>query len=508
MTAPPVAALGAVLLSTAVGAWLVTDIGRLTLPTDDAYIYLGYVKRTFAEDGGLFSYNPAERSAGTTGIAYYLLSALAAAPWALVLSDPALFEIHAWVLGTLGLALCSFLVASRLKGFDTTVSDVGSVPGTRAIAPGLFSCLVLAGHPDFLWGCLSGMENPLSAALAIGLCISVRDRRAIGTGALSAALAATRPETLPLVALLPLTAGLPRGDARPRPAAATISLAVFALGVGAVVGLLYTSTGQWHPTSLGARVSLRAATSPAAVAEAARSVVLSEHGIASLLGILLLWTQRHRSELRGAIWIPIAIVVFLVTRQLLGLNAGVRDRYVSYLWAPLVWGVLPALWLVLLRPAGHRKRWATVLFATVLALSGTGVAVGASRIASDAREMDQVVVRPSLWMARTLPQDATVAMEPAGAIRLFTSFTLVDRVGLTTTHLRQYLDRGPERLSYSEFFASAGVDYVFDYPAQLRMLVPADQLEIVKLWRPRPRIHSGGPIALMRFFPHDPRSSR
>ena len=58
----PYAAVGLVLMVT---QW--SERGWLYPASDDPYIYLGYVKYALGDPPALFSYNPGEHSAGTTG---------------------------------------------------------------------------------------------------------------------------------------------------------------------------------------------------------------------------------------------------------------------------------------------------------------------------------------------------------------------------------------------------------------------------------------------------------
>lgn len=105
--------------------------------------------------------------------------------------------------------------------------------------------------------------------------------------------------------------------------------------------------------------------------------------------------------------------------------------------------------------------------------------------------MNQVVVAPALWMQEHLPPSSRVAMEPAGAIRVFTDFHLVDAVGLTTNNSLPYG-------SYAKFMTDNRVDYAFDYPVRVAELADEARYERVMTWRPEPRRYSWGEIGLFR----------
>ena len=166
------------------------------------------------------------------------------------------------------------------------------------------------------------------------------------------------------------------------------------------------------------------------------------------------------------------LTAFLVMRSVLGIpNYNVRNRYISYLWPSIIMVWLPAL-LMTFEPQIRRMRArgthvyfasATVCF---LGLTALGTLIAAQVVVTDTQEMIDVVVEPSQWMAANLPKDAVIAMEPAGALRTFTDFQLVDRVGLTTMHFRDYqLETGkaPSE-SYADFFKVNRIQYIFDYP--------------------------------------------
>jgi hypothetical protein len=90
-----------------------------------------------------------------------------------------------------------------------------------------------------------------------------------------------------------------------------------------------------------------------------------------------------------------------------------------------------------------------------------------------------------------LPPGSRVSIEPAGAIRVFTDFHLVDTVGLTTDHRF-------EGGSFAEYMRTNSVDYAFDYPIRVRELTNAARYERLMSWRPDPIRHSLGEIGVYR----------
>jgi hypothetical protein len=107
-------------------------------------------------------------------------------------------------------------------------------------------------------------------------------------------------------------------------------------------------------------------------------------------------------------------------------------------------------------------------------------------------------------MAKNLPPGSTVAVEPAGAIRVFTDFKIVDNVGLTTQDLKNFKKShlGYNTLSVEDYLLWAKVDYVFDYPTRLRALNNGADFRLLKLWSPTPQIYSLGKIGAYKVLPN------
>jgi hypothetical protein len=101
--------------------------------------------------------------------------------------------------------------------------------------------------------------------------------------------------------------------------------------------------------------------------------------------------------------------------------------------------------------------------------------------------MDQLVVAPSRWMQHNLPPGSRIAMEPAGALRVFTDHYLVDSVGLTTTHFATF------RGLFPPFWVEHRVDFVFDYAGRVLDLGNGVLGEPLRTWGDPARL--GLPLA-------------
>ncbi len=466
--------------------------GWLYAASDDPYIYLGYVKRTLTSPHQLFSYNPGEHSAGTTGILYYYL---------LIPVCGVVRLVTAWLplersllLGLYATNAVLFVWAGRcfLDLWRTLVAR--SSPATPAQVAGLF--LLFCAHPQFLWGAFSGLENPLYTALSLFLFDRlVRRAPAWQPAVVAALLGATRPETLPILAAIPLLAAWV--ERRGAPVAVTIprGLAALAIFAGSLVLLVlpfYAATGLWFPGALGTRVAVPLLSSPELLPQSlARALSLRDYWSSEWL--VYTWLSLGVAggvalARRGfaPLGLAAALLLLFAVRAVFGLvDFNIEDRYVSHLW-PLFALVFAVGATVLARAAAplagrlgegasRRASWAAA-FALVTVAALLPIRDFLGRFDHHVRLMDQIVVQPSLWMREHLPPGSRVCMEPAGAIRVFTDFYLVDVVGLTTMHRHEY------RGDYVGFLRQNRIDYVFDRLPRTRPIVETGIGREIKAW--------------------------
>jgi hypothetical protein len=318
----------------------------------------------------------------------------------------------------------------------------------------------------------------------------------------AAGLGATRPETIPLLLVVPIIGVLaesPRVTHPLRRAAASAGLFCGTLVALALPCRLVT--GRWLPSSLGTRVHVDLLEDPTAWVHAFERVVrrtdywtsdwlmLAYAGVAVAAG-LFLWRRRL-----APLVIALGVLGMFVLRALLGLfDFNVEDRYVSHLW-PLL--ALPFALLIREAAAPLATRLgrpaALSLTALLIAVSALPISEFLRRFEHHVDLMDQIVVQPSLWMREHLPTGSRICMEPAGAIRVFTDFYLVDAVGLTTTHRHGF------RGSYPRFLLENRVDYVFDRRD------PGDQVVSAGLGRELKAWAIGLPWGDIRLYEIDPR---
>ena len=496
--APPAA------VALAIIALQFAHFGGLYAASDDSYIYLGYVKRALEPPRQLFSYNPGEHSAGTTGISYYYALVIAAA-----VVRAATFYLPMPTTLTLTMYLVNGALFVGCAGLLTRL--VSQMTGAAAVW-GIAALVLLLWNVRFMWGMFAGLENPLSAFLIVALVSAIARGAPLGLIAvLTALLAGARPELLPTLALIPAFATVvARLPLRAEPAwwagIAWRAAAATALCAAVVLALAlpcWITTGRVFPSALGTRVAIAVLGDPHLLWEAAskftpRAMLRNDWALGSVALLLCLAVVAPYRNVR----VPLAAMVFVTlqfaVRAVLGLvDLNVEHRYVSYLWPLYVLAIMPLLhgvvcaWrgaaTLLARPAG------------ALAIGGALAVYGAlgplrefdDRFSADVREMNQIVVTPAQWMQDHLPAGSRVSTDTAGAVRVFTDFYLVDRIGLTTQH-------SWDHASYADSMTTNRVDYAFEFPVQVKEFAESSRYDRLMSWRPQPQRHSLGEIAVFR----------
>ena len=487
--------------------------GGLYAASDDSYIYLGYVKRVLTSPHELFSYNIGEHSAGTTGILYYYCLIVACfvvrlLTWALPMDASLRLGLYALNIGL-------FLA---LAGYFAAVWKRISAPTDEQVGPMLvFANAVLLAHPLFLSGVFGGLENPLCALLVVLLVHQILvDAPTWRPSLVAAMLCASRPElaavlwTVPTFIALRSAAraeGPTRAKIRPLALKLLVGHATYALALGALVLPCYLTTGRVFPSALGSRLTIAALGDPQLLIKGIVNVFKvseiwkSDWALWNYVILLCLVCLPPRRGASAAVWTTLFVTTFLFVRAIFGLKwFGNNDRYVSYLWPLYALGITTescGLMAYALEGAGLLKSNARQALASLAFL---GI-VFCCRVpaflaihAADVDEMNQVVVEPARWMRANLPPKSRVVMEPAGAIRVFTDFYLVDAVGLTTTHARIYPN-------YVAFMRAHAVGYAFDYPGRVAELNDPFTFDSLKRWSPRPWRLSLGEIGVFRLRP-------
>ena len=413
-----------------------------------------------------------------------------------------------------GQALNCLLFLFLCLVFLSTIAQIAELNEMRPATILVLATALFFAHPDFLWGEFAGLEGPLTALLLAVFARSCLFRPSpIPLATIAALTVATRPELFPVCALSPLVAVFMRrwwGAARePRPAGGAGRELVIAYAVfGGIVTALYLplrlTAGSWLPASMGARIELNVTYDPREFVSRMWSLRRQHWVVVSAALVFANFCSWSHTTTRRFLSLGLFLCLCFGIRALFGLSDfSIHDRYVSYFWPLIVITMVgiaaPTLrsashWLIADRPAPIRR---AVILAGFLAMGAVWCAAliqATTDLGADIQAMMEVVVGPSQWMQANLPKASQVAMEPAGAIRLFTDHYLVDETGLTTQHLKHPFRTTRE---YLQFLDDNHVQYVFDYEHRLPFLAQPS-FERVISWK---LTHPGswGNICLFRY---------
>jgi hypothetical protein len=498
----------------AVLVWVLTAMllryGWFYLASDDSYIYLGYVKQAITAPHELFSYNPGEHSAGTTGILYYYI--LIGICWPTRLLTSSLAIEYSLTLGMYVLNAVLFVAIAHqyLRCWTALVPRDTSMSAAKIAV--LF--LLVCAQPQFLWGVFSGMENPLTAWLALLLFAELlRASAAWRSACIAALLSATRPELSCVLIFVPLVAALAHhrattrqqrvpvktgGPAPVRSPGALPSQVLLAYGAGvlclaALVVPCYLTTGRLFPSALGTRIELAPlSTIGGWTARVAAVFQLRDYWATPwlLLTFLLIAAGMFLALIarRWAVMLlSLSLLAFFFLRAMFGVvEFNVEARYVSYLWPLYALGFAACgdkLWVW----CENRRIFGGWFADSIVAIVAVVIAIVwplrhfDALFSSDVTAMNAAHVEPARWMRDHLPAHSRVCIEPAGAIRVITDFYLIDAVGLTTAHGLSF------RGNYIDFLDKERAEYVYDRAAHIDEIVTSDVGQALMTWaRGRP----------------------
>ena len=436
--------------------------GELSFPLDDSFIYLQYA-RAIAE-GHPFVYTPGNApTTGATSLWYPLLLL----PPHLLRLPPALCVAWSIALGVAAYVLSALLLARigrRLGG-----------PAGGGVA-----LLLFLASPYLLWGYLSGMEIGLYATVLLAASmVYLRERPAAEFRALRwwlLGLAGSRPEG----AILCLVFGAlmardrwraSRAPGGPRFASASLLLPFAAAALPFLVNLALT--GSIESTGSQAKSVLAEPYAETRAEYLANTPTIWLNIAECYLSHFLL---DARSHFIPALWYPSILGVLLFVS--FGFLAPREDRGLALLAlvaAGIAVNTVPVSWQV------HYYRYQQGLFPLVLLLVGSGwgrlagwawtrpprwagaplaaaaaaaplalwmsilVPANAEMIRVYARNCENILhqqVRVGRWIDASLPKDALVGLNDAGAIAYYGRRSTVDFVGLTTAGLARVYRSG------------------------------------------------------------------
>jgi hypothetical protein len=513
----------------AIAAAALRHTGSLAFPIDDGYIYSNYVAE--AARGHLFTYNAGELSGGITSAGWYALSLLANLVLApakalmgglapqLLQADTRLAEeaghsyLSAYIPGVLLLAVTALGLYRLLLPLVPGTGGSASRRGFCAAAGAVGAC-----SPGLAWGAMSGLEVPLSTAAAVWAVTLLSEEAPRGRlrwSLLAAALLPLARPDLVVVGLaclgwLALRAVLLSEGRAGAASMAVLYLGALAAGAAVMAAVYVVGWGKPLPSSFfakvgGLRFGARFFSATAELVTAGSWLPFAGGALALGAGLWqAAYATRRRDEEESvrARWTALLVLVVLaayVAAMMLTLPwFGQEDRYLLPV-QPFGFALISAaLWRVAgriverARPATARAGVAIAVAATVL-----GVYLWATRLyVVEVRNISDGHIAPALWLAANSREDAVIAAEPIGAVRLFSGRRTVDLVGLTTpATLGTYRDwpRAWPALR------AAGAEYLLFYPAWFdAKRPPAFATEVRRFEIPDNRIAGDGVIAIYR----------
>jgi hypothetical protein len=477
--------------------------GWFYMPSDDSYIYLGYVKMALTKPYELFSYNPGEYSGGITGLLYYyflLITSLLLRPFTFYLDSPDALTLGAYISnGAL------FILFGGLAKMTWTA--LKRDPGKSSLLESLFLFTLMCANYKFIWGFFGGLENPLAATLLILLSYLLLSGKPVWMSVSAAAgLTMTRPELIVVMSLIPFLAVymarksfFAEDGIIWKQALMKLGIACLLFGTLILAGHLplYIFTGQFFPSSLGTRVKFVFAifSVKSYIANIKYTLVetnywqsewhLFNYVMIALSGIMIL-LKRHRQKGLPVFIAGSLILLNFLVRASFGLtDLNQHDRYISYIW-PIYAVFIPfSVYALLsepiekLRALLKLKAVRAIAISILVSLSILFISSFQKEFDLDVKEMNEVAVNPSMWMAQNLEPGSRISMEQAGAIRLYTDLYLIDNVGLTTKHVYSWTGR-----SNYKFAKAMDADYFFDHPDRLKELSDHRKFRPLQFWIP------------------------
>jgi hypothetical protein len=396
--------------------------GSQDFPLDDAWIHMAYAKSVRLGDG--LGYNPGDWETGFSSPLWVLLLAT----WPLG-ANPVL---PAKLLGLLLHGLCAWLGARIALEVGRQRASLERPLPLRSLA--LLSGTLVASTPTLLQGATSGMEVPLASALVLATSLAMILGVTWACALLAFLAVLARPEAIFFVTTLAALLAWFRRPSRPSSEPGTW-MSPLAGALGAVCALatwsaycLAVSGYPWPNTQYikgtGGGIG--------GLAYVAEHVLPWQAWLVSLTGLWLL-VRVVRGEIRERrpelsfmlVAMLVTMVAIAVTRPLHPGTLFYESRYFAIVAA------IPAVAL----PFGivGLGRLATLLLVLPVAVI-TGLQVDSLRAQQRSQEEDthRLHTTAALHVADTLPRDAVVAVEGAGASRFFTprTMTIVDLIGL------------------------------------------------------------------------------
>lgn len=498
MAAPPtrdpdwwVPALSAAIAAVLAGLWCLDSIG---FALDDAWIHQAYAKSLRLGDG--LSYNPGDWETGASSPLWAALIAVWPTDGNEVLATKGLGVLLFALNAALAARIVLYVAARR-------ATDHSPLPVATL---GLLAGVLTAICPTLVQGAVSGMEVSLASACLLGAVLFALRGQPIAGVLVGLACIWSRPETVFFLAVLcPITARAQRSSAALAPLLGALA------GLAAWCGLCLVVSGHPWPNTQYVKAAGGGMSGLGYVRD---HVLLWQPWLVSLTGLVLLALlvreeQRERDfegQAMLAAWV-VAIVATAVSRPL---HPGVlffESRYFA------IFAAVPLLVLPLAVVSTRRRLVGLVLLIPVVGLCGLQcwqLRRETTALESSVRLLHEL---PARDLARSLPADAIVAVEGAGAHRYFAprSVVIVDMLGLNDGEIAHaptdllkacvLIDRAPSHLVVPDPLVGA-MARIFEFRALARYHDPSyaqvDEpyplsVHVLHVERPQPKLRARCP---------------
>lgn len=390
---------------------------------DDAWIHMVYGREVARS--GILAYNPGVPGTGATSPLWALCLALVHLVFGWASIDTVVLAVY--VLGGL-LHVATAVAAAALAA---------SLTGSRLAA--LFAGVLVGISPPLAAAAFSGMEVCLTAFLLLLALWLLTQDRFFWAGLAFALSSLARPETAVVTVVALVVVALCHREGWVG-AVLRLGLMSAVLG-GAWIGWNLWATGNPLPATFYAKES----TAPLALLPGRLATGFGDilgrvppllGGVGWLAAVgLVAW---RRSPARALSFAPLVAGLLLAVANLVLVRptdpeAFYHVRYLLPAAPALVVGLtvgasLAGGWL------GARWRAAPVLALLAVGVFGTVVSVGreSAHLHNDTRNINELQRTMGTWLGESLPADAWVASNDAGAVRYFSDRPTVDLMGLNT----------------------------------------------------------------------------
>ncbi len=456
-----------------------TNAAVTGFPLDDAWIHLVYGQSI--AHSGLPYYNAGELEAGFTSPVW--IGVLGVAEFV-----GGVLPISAVMLVKMFGVLCGWFMSIGMYELCRRI--------IKQQAAAILGGVMIAAYPAFAFAQLSGMEVCLATALTLWAVVLWLDGRFWRSGILLALSYLTRPETIILTAVIAVaqTVSL-SGDVigtRVRKLVKLVAPVALAGALWCVYCLIVTG----HPLPNTFYAKFNAGNFAVWFGNLLSSIVIQMPTmfvfagvLAYVIGLVVMWRKKTWKTLVVVAYPWVFLASIAMSREMPSMCGSyfywlryalpampfilaIMVTGVSAIWQPEQAGISMNWWL------GHERWWkiAAVTLAVLLFTKyPTTMARERSQFAWNCQNINEVQVEFGKWVKRTVPREAAVLVNDAGAIRYFGEHKTIDLGGLNNQQLlfdlSLWRDVSQKPESLVEYMRRQKADYFVAIPSWFPVLL-------------------------------------